>query len=70
MNAKITIIIHFLCIPLLWGQAYNGLTLFSPNQGGPGGTNNHSYLIDNDLNTIHSWEHQRGAASLNELKRQ
>ena len=65
MNAKITIIIHFLFIPLLWGQAYNGLTLFSPNQGGPGGgSNNHSYLIDNDLNTIHSWQHQRGAASM------
>jgi len=66
MDTRNTIILHCLCVHMLWAQAaFNGLTLFSPNQGGQGqGGTNHSYLIDNDENVVHSWDHQRGAASM------
>ena len=47
---------------LLFGQAFDGMTIFSPAQGG-GGTFN-SYLIDNELNEINVWTHPRGAASM------
>ena len=65
MKIKNTILLCFFYLHMLWGQAFDGLTLFSPigNSQGQGGPY-YSYLIDNDLNLIHSWEHQRGAASM------
>lgn len=47
----------------LYGQAFNGLTLFSPTQAGGGG-NQMTYLINNDLDIINSWSHPLGAASM------
>jgi len=46
-------------------QLYEGYTLFSPTSGGgqQGGSGN-SYLMDNDLNIIHTWQYSRGAASM------
>ena len=55
----------FAIINLLQSQVFDGLTLFSVNQTGPGGGNVHrTYLIDNQQNIIHSWSHDRGAASM------
>ncbi|MFL2998058.1 MAG: aryl-sulfate sulfotransferase [Candidatus Neomarinimicrobiota bacterium] len=47
-------------------QAFEGMTLYSPAQGGNGGGGGtfYSYLIDNDLNVIKSWSHPYGAASM------
>ena len=51
-------------LSLLLGQAFEGMTIFSPAQGGGGGGGTfHTYLIDNDLNEINVWNHPRGAAS-------
>ena len=50
---------------LLFGQAFDGMTIFSPAQGGGGGGGTfNSYLIDNELNEINVWTHPRGAASM------
>ena len=49
---------------LLFGQAFDGMTIFSPAQGGGGGGTFNSYLIDNELNEINVWTHPRGAASM------
>ena len=52
-------------LSLLLGQAFEGMTIFSPAQGGGGGGGTfHTYLIDNDLNEINVWNHPRGAASM------
>ena len=50
--------------PTIFGQVFDGMTLFSP-AGGVGGVGNFSsFLIDNDLNAINTWDHPRGAASM------
>ena len=51
---------------LIFGQAFDGMTLFSPAQGGGGGGGGtfYSYLVDNDMNEINVWTHPRGAASM------
>ena len=49
---------------ILIGQVFNGMTLFSPTQGGGGGGDFFTYLTDNDMNVLHSWSHPRGAASM------
>ena len=36
----------------IFGQVFDGMTLFSPAGGGGGGGNFSSFLIDNDLNDI------------------
>ena len=65
MNTKPKIIYFFLFCSIVFGQAFNGLTLFSPIGNGQGqGNSQNSYLIDNELNLLHLWEHQRGAASM------
>ena len=61
--------VKYLFIPVLYsgiliGQVFNGMTLFSPTQGGGGGGNFYTYLTDNDMNVLHSWSHPRGAASM------
>ncbi|MDP6168822.1 MAG: aryl-sulfate sulfotransferase [Candidatus Marinimicrobia bacterium] len=56
---------YFILTIPLFGQVFNGMTLYSPAQaGGGGGGNFYSYLIDNDLNEINTWTHPRGAASM------
>ena len=60
--------LSFLFPILLSGQAFDGMTLFSPAQGGGGGGGGggtfYSNLIDNDMNEINVWTHPRGAASM------
>lgn len=58
-------IIIFLFITCqLFGQVFNGMTLFSPTQGGNSGDGFSTFLVDNDLDVINSWSHPRGAASM------
>ena len=47
-------------------EVFDGYTLFSPTGGGPGGGTfgGTSYLLDNDMNVVHTWVHPRGAASM------
>ena len=46
-------------------EIFNGYTLFSPTGGGPNGaTGGTSYLLDNNMNSVHTWVHSRGAASM------
>ncbi len=49
----------------LFSQAFNGYAIFSPTAGGTGSTiNGTSFLINNDLDIIHTWNHSRGVASM------
>ena len=58
--------IFFTITCFLSGQAFEGMTLFTPTAGGPGGGGGTftTYLVDNDMNEINTWTHQRGAASM------
>ena len=57
--------IHFLSAQIVLSQPFEGMTLFSPIQaGGGGGGNFTTFLIDNDLDVINSWNHSRGIASI------
>ena len=52
-------------LSFLSAEVFNGYTLFSPTGGGPGGaTGGTSYLLNNNMDVIHTWEHSRGAASM------
>ena len=52
-------------LSFLNAEAFEGYTLFSPTGGGPGGgTGGTSYLLNNNMDIIHTWEHPRGAASM------
>ena len=62
------ILIAIVSLSTLTGQAFEGMTLFSPTQGGGGGGSFNTYLIDNELNVINSWTHPRGAASMAYLR--
>ena len=56
--------ILFIYLPIvLLGQTFNGMTLFSPIQGGGGGSFS-SYLVNNEMDVIKSWSHSNGAASM------
>ena len=60
-------ILLFLAISIpVKGQVFEGMTLFSPAQGGGGGggSDSYSYLVDNQLNEINTWSHPRGSASM------
>lgn len=60
-------LIFFMYVVPLLSQPFNGMTLFSPTQGGGGGGGGGSfttYLVDNDMNEINTWSHTRGAASM------
>ena len=61
--SKNRLIIIFLFIHIIWGQSFDGMTLFSPTQGGGDG-NFSTVLMDNDINIINSWSHPRGSASM------
>ncbi len=63
-----TFLIITLFFTQLIGQAFEGQTLFSPTQGGNSGNTSPTYLVDNDLNIINSWNHSRGAASMAYLR--
>ena len=60
MNKKIISFIFF--SQMLIGQAFNGMTIFSPIQSNEG--NFTTFLIDNELNVINFWNHPRGPASM------
>ncbi len=69
MNKKKTIIfIIIILLSSVYSQAFEGMTLFSPTQGANGGGFT-TFLIDNDLNVINSWDHPRGAASMAYLRK-
>ncbi len=62
-------LILFIYLPMvLLGQTFNGMTLFAPMQGG-GGSSFISYLVNNDMDVIKSWNHSNGAASMPYLLR-
>lgn len=52
----------FLTVSLFGQEPFDGLTLYSPNIGGGGDIT--SYLIDNEMNVVNSWDHLYGAASM------
>jgi hypothetical protein len=65
MNLLKRIIFSIILVSGLFGQAFNGYTIFSPQAGGPGGGGNGTtYLINNQLNVINVWNHSRGPASM------
>jgi len=68
MKIFFTIIKFVFLSSILMGQAFEGMTLFSPTQGG-GAASHATYLMDNDLNIIHSWTHTKGAASMAYLRK-
>ena len=55
-------ILFFLSV--LYPQAFNGLTLFSVYSDDLQEDDHYTRLIDNDENIIHTWSHDRGAASM------
>ena len=69
MNLLKQIIFTMQLVGFLFGQAFNGYTLFSPTAGMPGGGNNGTtYMINNSVNVLHTWQHPRGVASMPYLK--
>ncbi len=67
---KYQILFFSILLSHLLGQAFEGMTLFTPAQtgGGGGGGTFYTYLVDNDLNEINVWTHTRGPASMPYLK--
>ena len=64
-NLKPFLINLFFLTAFCTAEVFDGYTLFSPTGGGPGGgTGGTSYLLDNNMNTVHTWQHPRGAASM------
>ncbi len=61
-NSNIVIIVWFISL-LLSQDAFEGYTLFTPGGGGSGGSTT-TYLKDNNLNNIQTWNHSNGAASM------
>ena len=64
---KNSFLIYFVLTMPVFGQVFNGMTLFSPAQGGGGGGGGgsfYSYLVDNEMNEINTWTHPRGPASM------
>ena len=49
---------------VLFAQAFDGMTLVTPTQGGGGGGTFYTHLMDNDLNEINTWIHPYGPASM------
>ncbi len=57
--------IYFFPVILLSQDAYDGYILFTPNLTGPnGGNGTATILMDNSTETIHSWQHTQGPASM------
>ena len=54
--------ILILCIGLLNADVFEGYTLFTPGAGNGGPCT--TYLIDNNLNNIQTWNHSRSPASM------
>jgi len=63
---KKTLILFISISGILIGQPFNGMTLFSPTQGGGGGGGGsfNTYLVNNDMDVIKEWTHPRGVASM------
>ena len=49
---------------VLFAQAFDGMTLVTPTQGGGGEGTFYTHLMDNDLNEINTWIHPYGPASM------
>ena len=63
MDLKKPILILHIFGSFLISQTFDGMTLFTPIEGGfPNEFS--TYLIDNELNNIQSWSHERGPASI------
>jgi len=45
-------------------EVFDGYVLFTPGGAGGGGGNSTTYLMDNNLNSIQTWSHSNGAASM------
>ncbi len=46
-------------------EVFDGLTIYTPqSSGGPGGGSTTTYLKNEDGETVHTWNHARGAASM------
>ena len=58
---NILILISTFCLSQ---EAFDGMCIFTPGGMGAGNNNISTLLLDNDNNTIHSWSHTRGAASM------
>ena len=54
--------ILILCIGFLNAEVFEGYTLFTPGAGNGGACT--TYLIDNNLNNIQTWNHSRSPASM------
>ncbi len=63
-----SIFIGFFLSSVLFSQAFQGMTLFTPTTAGAGGGNAMTSLINNDLELINSWSHSRGPASMPYLR--
>ena len=50
------------CIGFLNAEVFEGYTLFTPGAGNGGACT--TYLIDNNLNNIQTWNHSRSPASM------
>ena len=62
---KIYLFTLVISMNFIYSELFEGYTLFSPTGGGPGGTvGGTSYLLNNNKETVHTWEYSNGAASM------
>ena len=67
---KIYLFALVISMNFIYSELFEGYTLFSPTGGGPGGTvGGTSYLLNNNKETVHTWEYSNGAASMPYLDR-
>ena len=57
MKNKLSVLFICFYFELCLAQVFNGYTLFSPTQGGPGGNTFSSYLINNNFEAVNTWSH-------------
>ena len=62
---KIYLFVLVISMNFIYSELFEGYTLFSPTGGGPGGAvGGTSYLLNNNKETVHTWEYSNGAASM------
>jgi len=64
MYYKLAVIIFHLFLVISKADVFEGYVIFTPGQGGAGGSATTSYLMDHNSDVVHTWSHDRSPASM------